>query len=248
MSSISDLLLSLKKNKTTLTELKEAFNRNIDIISRDIDSLTERLERLKNKFIERQNIEEEKEKTVSELEAAISSLESEKTQAENKLSELKENEIQFNQQLKELETELAKTREEISSVKENISSIEQACKEKEDEIAKLEKEIENIKMEHDKAIASLRSSYEKESNRLNELKAKYSALKFLIRKNILDIPELKVIRVIKDHKTTSVSFIEKSTSLKTSLIQHVVKGLAERGVIEFNPNTGEIKTLKEIKI
>ncbi len=248
MSSISDLLLSLKKNKTTLTELKEAFNRNIDIISRDIDSLTERLERLKNKLIEKQNIEEEKEKTVSELEAAISSLESEKTQAENKLSELKENEIKLSQQLKELETELTKTREEISSIKENISSLEQACKEKEDEITKLEKEIENIRMEHDKAIASLRSSYEKELNRLNELKAKYSALKFLIRKNVLDIPELKVIRVIKDQKSTSISFVEKSTSLKTSFIQHVVKGLAERGVIEFNPNTGEIKTLKEIKI
>lgn len=248
MSSISDLLLSLKKNKTTLTELKEVFNRNIETIARDIDSLTERLERLKNKIIEQQHIEEEKEKTALELEADISSLESEKTQAENKLSTLKENEVQLNQQLTELDTELAKVREEISNMKENISRIEQTSKEKENKIAELRKEIENIKMEHDKAIASLRSTYEKESNRLNELKAKYSALKFLIKKNILDIPELKVIRVLKGQKTTSLSFIERSTSLKTSFIQHVVKGLAERGAIEFNPSTGEIKVLEKIKI
>lgn len=133
-------------------------------------------------------------------------------------------------------------------MKENISRIEQTSKEKENKIAELRKEIENIKMEHDKAIASLRSTYEKESNRLNELKAKYSALKFLIKKNILDIPELKVIRVLKGQKTTSLSFIERSTSLKTSFIQHVVKGLAERGAIEFNPSTGEIKVLEKIKI
>lgn len=248
MSSISDLLLSLKKNKTTLTELREAFNHNIDIISRDIDSLTERLERLKSKLIERQHIEEEKEKTVSELEAVISSLESEKVQAEDKLSALKEDEVQLIRQLKELDTELAKTRKEISRMKENISSLEQVCKEKEDKVAKLGKEIENIKIEHDKAIASLRSLYEDESNKLSELKAKYSALRFLIRKKILDIPELKVIRVIEDQKTTSISFIEKSTSLKTSFIRRVVRGLAERGVIDFDSNTGEIETLKEIKI
>ncbi|MHA1722583.1 MAG: hypothetical protein ACTSXW_05835 [Candidatus Baldrarchaeia archaeon] len=248
MSSVSDLLLSLKKNKTTLTELKEAFNRNIDIINRDIDSLTERLERLKNKLVERQNTEEQKEKIVSELEAAISNLERKKAQAENELSTLKENENKLNEQLKELESELTRTQDEISMVQDSISKLTQACKEKENEIAKLEKEIENIKIEHDKAIASLRSKFEEESNRLNVLKAKYSALKFLIKKNVLEIPELKVIRVIKEQKATTISFIERSTSLKMSFIQNVVEGLAKRGVIEFNANTGEIKVLKRIEI
>jgi len=248
MSSVSTLLLSLKKNKATLTELKEAFNRSINVIGRDLESLSERLERLKNKLDERQSVEEEREKTVSELEATVSNLEREKSQAETKLSTLKETESQLNEQLKELESELIKVQDNITKMKDSISKLTQACKEKEDEIVRLENEIEDIKKEHDKAIASLRSSYEKESNRLNELKAKYSALKFLIKKKILEIPELKVIQVIKDQKTTTISFIERSTSLKTSFIQHVVKGLADRGVIEYNASTGEIKTLREIEI
>ncbi|MFX0097062.1 MAG: hypothetical protein ACFE7E_04815 [Candidatus Hodarchaeota archaeon] len=247
MSEVSNLALALKKNKTTVTELKAAVERELNEAMSEIDALIRHTENLENILKEKWQITENKEKTISDLEIEITNFEGEKAQLETQITSRKEELLGLGREKDNLQSQLEQKQTELDGAKRKLDQLTQDTKDQRELITKLEGDLENIKNEHERAIADLRAAYENENMRVSQIQAQHKALRFLLQKKLIKMPELAVIDSMVGKQSLTVDYLQKTTLSKASLIESVVSGLAKRGVLDYNPASGEITVKKEIK-
>ena len=247
MSEVSTLALALKKNKTTVTELKAAIERELNEAMSEIDALIRHTENLETTLKEKWQITENKEKIISDLEIEITNFEGEKAQVETQITNRKEELLGLGREKDNLQSQLEQKQIDLDGAKRKLDQLTQDTKDQQELITKLKGDLENVRSEHEKAIADLRVAYDNENMRLSQIHAQHKALRFLLQEKIIKMPELAVIESMVGKQSLTVDYLQKTTLSKASLIESVVTGLVKRGVLDYNPASGEITVKKEIK-
>ncbi|MFX1485585.1 MAG: hypothetical protein ACFFBS_00480 [Promethearchaeota archaeon] len=247
MSEVSTLALALKKNKTTLSELQAAIERELNEAISEIDALIRHAENLENMLKEKWQVTENKEKIISELEIEINQFKGEKAQLETQIANRKDELLRLNREKENLQSQLERKQTELDGSERKLDQLVHGTEERQDLITKLKADLEDIKKEHEKAIAGLRAAYENENMRLGQIQAQHKALRFLLKEKLIKMPELAVIESMIGKQSLTVDYLQKTTLSKATLIESVVSGLAKRGVLDYDPTTGEITVKKEIK-
>ena len=247
MSEISTLALALKKNKTTVTELKAAIERELNEAMSEIDALIRHTENLETILKEKWQITENKEKIISDLEIEITNFEGAKAQVETQITNRNEELLGLGREKDNLQSQLEQKQIDLDGAKRKLEQLTQDTKDQQELITKLKGDLENVKSEHEKSIADLRVAYDNENMRLSQIHSQHKALRFLLQEKIIKMPELAVIESMVGKQSLTVDYLQKTTLSKASLIESVVTGLAKRGVLDYNPASGEITVKKEIK-
>ena len=178
MSEISTLALALKKNKTTVTELKAAIERELNEAMSEIDALIRHTENLETILKEKWQITENKEKIISDLEIEITNFEGAKAQVETQITNRNEELLGLGREKDNLQSQLEQKQIDLDGAKRKLDQLTQDTKDQQELITNLKGDLENVKNEHEKSIADLRVAYENENMRLSQIHSQHKALRF----------------------------------------------------------------------
>ncbi len=142
--------------------------------------------------------------------------------------------------LSEVKSKLKRMENELRSTDEKIQKKERDWKAREKEHNSLKTDQDDLLTYLDREIANLKGEYE-------ELASKYWALRFLLREEILLLPEAKIIRVLQGKKSSSLQQLQDETYLTRFRVEKVVEQLAQRGLLRLESEGDTITILKPLK-
>ncbi|MHA1302857.1 MAG: hypothetical protein ACTSQE_11945 [Candidatus Heimdallarchaeaceae archaeon] len=86
------------------------------------------------------------------------------------------------------------------------------------------------------------------SEELDRIVSRSKALKYLIKKNIVNLPEISVIRSLNVPGVDTETNIRKTSGVSDQVVRKILMDLDERGVISFETLSGKVQKLTEIDI
>ncbi|MHA1917505.1 MAG: hypothetical protein ACTSUV_04245 [Candidatus Ranarchaeia archaeon] len=248
MSKASSILSSLKQQKESLKEMRTLSEKEVESLLEQIDLIIERTNQV-SEILESKNKEQsEKEKISAELDSVLTKHKESKNKEEIDLRTVEEEIRSKQEEVRNLVNQNNECEKDLRSSQTNLSlsngEIQQLKKEEE----RLEVTLENLASRHIKNIESLESELGSEGKKAKNLQVDLKALKFLLENKAIDIPELKIIEALRSKVATNLDFIQMTTAMKTAMIEEVVNKLSNRGIVRYNPASGEITTLKKMDI
>ncbi|MBD3191326.1 MAG: hypothetical protein GF308_11815 [Candidatus Heimdallarchaeota archaeon] len=248
MTEISEVQTMIKKGSLTLEEIEQNFKESLQVMKKGLENLQGPIEEI---ISQEKKLKEEIAKYESDnlsLSKEISSLKMENQEKENELEEEKEQlsdktkkRVDLEKTIREIETELENTKQSLSTAKDELAQ-------KNDELQTIEKELEDLRTSYENQIQKLEEKAEEKRKNIRRIKGERLALEYLIKHNHVDFNELTVINALKGRTTTDISTIEKITGVSKDLIENCLKGLSERGLVEYNQDSGNISIIGSLKI
>ena len=149
------------------------------------------------------------------------------------------------EQLSSIILEKEKSKTEISiavdSLTQRIAEQKRKIEEHEVLIDAINKDFTEDSLKKDTIYAQIASQY-------NSMISKSRALKFLVKKDIVILPEIKVIRSLKVPGMDSEENIRKTSGVSDQIIRNILLDLDKREIISFDPLSGNVQILDNIDI
>ncbi|MCK4845446.1 MAG: hypothetical protein KAS95_07220 [Candidatus Heimdallarchaeota archaeon] len=149
------------------------------------------------------------------------------------------------EQLSSIILEKEKSKTEISIA---VDSLTQRTAEQKRKIEEHEVLIDAINEDFTKDSLKKDTIYAQISNQYNSMISKSKALKFLVKKDIVILPEIKVIRSLKVPGMDSELNIRKTSGVSDQIIRNILLDLDKREIISFDPLSGKVQILDKIDI
>lgn len=149
------------------------------------------------------------------------------------------------EQLSSLILEKEKSKTEISIA---VDSLTQRTSEQKRKIEEHEVLIDAINKDFTEDSLKKDSIYAQISNQYNSMISKSKALEFLVKKDIVILPEIKVIRSLKVPGMDSELNIRKTSGVSDQIIRNILLDLDKREIISFDPLSGKVQILDKIDI
>jgi len=82
----------------------------------------------------------------------------------------------------------------------------------------------------------------------NRIVSRSKSLQYLIKKDIVTLPEIQVIRSLNTPGIDTLDNLRKTSGVSEEIIRKILQDLARREVVAFDPTTGKIRLLSRIDI
>jgi chromosome segregation ATPase len=82
----------------------------------------------------------------------------------------------------------------------------------------------------------------------NRIVSRSKSLQYLIKKDIVTLPEIQVIRSLNTPGIDTLDNLRKTSGVSEEIIRKILQDLARREVVAYDPNTGKIQILSRIDI
>ena len=82
----------------------------------------------------------------------------------------------------------------------------------------------------------------------NRIVSRSKSLQYLIKKDIVTLPEIQVIRSLNTPGIDTLDNLRKTSGVSEDIIRKILQDLARREVVAFDPTTGKIQILTRIDI
>lgn len=176
---------------------------------------------------------------------------------------------QLNQKLQELTHNKDVLQSEISSKQKDIQQLLNLIMEREQISTELNMQVDSLdekmsgfkrKIEELDVLSQSTSSETSEAIRnkevqLADLNGQYTmmisrskALKYLVKKDIVVLPEVQVIRSLTTPGISTEENLKKMSGVSEEIIRNILVELAKREIISFEPHTGRFQVISEIDI
>jgi chromosome segregation ATPase len=244
----------------------ESAKNNIERVSSNLSELQQLLlskkEEISNKVKDFDDLLSNFFKNADEKNQAISQEEERKTNNTSKLDQL-------NQQLQELTHQKDILLSEISSKQKDIEQLSNVTLEREKSNTELTLQVDSNterisdfkrKIEELDVLSQATRDETKEEMRRREIKnaelneqynrliSRSRALIYLVKNDIVNLPEIQVLRSLNVPGVDSELNLRKTSGVSENLIRNVLVDLDRREIISFDPHTGRIQILTNIDI
>ncbi len=108
--------------------------------------------------------------------------------------------------------------------------------------------IETTKEDMEKDIEERNSKKRQIDSELTRIITRSKALKYLIKKNMVNLPEIKVIRSLNVPGVDTEANIRKTSGVADQIVRKILMDLDERGIISFETLSGKVQKRTEIDI
>jgi chromosome segregation ATPase len=248
MSAITSLVSGLKKNRTIVSEVASLAVKETASIVSEIDTLLEQATHLQETVAEKQATEEALDGEIADLEGQLAGEQREKSHMESTWAAQKVEATKVKVQHGKLEKALRDAEADLELTKEKLSKMEGAIRDGEGTVRQREAQLKGLAQEQEKALGKLATESATASDQSKGLQAKYQALRFLVQQQVVTSPEVKVALELKNKEETNLGHLQNATFLNRLRVVEVLEKLAKRGVLRFNPNTGEVALLRPIDL
>ena len=85
-------------------------------------------------------------------------------------------------------------------------------------------------------------------DQFNRIVSRSKSLQYLIKKDIVTLPEIQVIRSLNTPGIDTLDNLRKTSGVSEEIIRKILQDLARREVVAFDPSTGKIQILARIDI
>ena len=176
---------------------------------------------------------------------------------------------QLNQKLQELNHNKDVLQSEISSKQKDIQQLLNLIMEREQISTELSMQVDSLnekisgfkrKIEELDVLSQSTSNETSQALRnkeiqLTDLNGQYTqmisrskALKYLVKKDIVVLPEIQVIRSLTTPGINTEENLKKTSGVSEQIIRDILVELAKREIISFEPHTGRFQVISEIDI
>lgn len=108
--------------------------------------------------------------------------------------------------------------------------------------------IEATKEETEKEILAKNQELMKLSDEKDKIISRAKALKYLLKKNIISLPEINVIRSLNVPGVDTEENIRKTSGVSDQIVRKILMDLDERGIITYETLSGKVQKLTRIDI
>ncbi len=248
MLEIESLIGSLKKNRVTIEEISSTTLKEMKILLTDNDRLLEFMVNLQEQWTEKQSTQEALDQEIDVLDGEIAGTEQEKNSLETTSKEQETTAKQTKDHLTELEKTLEEAEKKLEHLQDELRTTESAIKDSEVSSSQSQDQLEKMSQEQETAIDKIRVEIGTFEGQAAALESKYKALRFLLKEELISMPEAKVAEHLKGLETTTLDHLQKATLLTRLSVIEVLEQLAKRQVIEFKRDTEKVKVLKPIDL
>ncbi|MHA1223207.1 MAG: hypothetical protein ACTSSG_03685 [Candidatus Heimdallarchaeaceae archaeon] len=246
---------------------------NLDSAKNNIDRVLSTLEEVQQLFSSKKNEIYSKIKDLNEDLGEFFKQAEEKNKAialeDDKKKENNQKLEQLNQRLQELTSKRDVLQSEISSKQKDIEQLSSIILEREKiftevsvQVDSLERRIAELKRKNEEIDVLSQAAIEehKEELRTKEIKnaelleqyerivSRAKALQYLIKHDIINLPEIQVIRSLKTPGVNNAENLKKTSGVSEEIIRNILIDLDKREIISFDPYSGKFQLLSEIDI
>ncbi len=176
---------------------------------------------------------------------------------------------QLNSKLQELTSRKDILQSEIASKQQDIAQLSALVLEREklnteaslqvdsltDRIANFNRKIEEFDVltnalveENKEKTRTLEIKNAELTEQYSRIVSRSKSLQYLIKKDIVTLPEIKVIRSMNTPGIDTLDNLRKTSGVSEDIIRKILQDLAQREVVAFDPSTGKIQLLTKIDI
>ena len=244
----------------------ESAQNNVERITTNLNELQQILvskkEEISSKINEISGILSSFFKQADELNQLISQEEEKKSKNTAELDQLNQKLQGLNHNKDVLQSEIASKQKDIQQLLDLIMEREQIFTELNMQVDSLTEKISGFKRKIEEldvlSQSTLEETKEEMRNReikLADLKGQYTkmvsrskALKYLVQKDIVVLPEIQVIRSLTGPGINTEENLKKMSGVSDQIIRNILVELDKREIITFNQSTGAFQVITEIDI
>ncbi len=248
VSGIPSFIESLKKNRIVLEEHLQATTTEIASLQVQIDTLLQHAAYIQENWNDKKATEEALDREISTLEGELAGEKRVKTRLEASFEEQQQKAKELKEKRLSLETAILTTEKKVGELEEELQSKETEIRTLEAALAKNQVKFDNLDSEQEEKFIKLADEIAEEQEKVNVFNARYKALAFLLKEQIISSPEAKVITELKGKESTTVDFLTKTTFIGRFRVVEILEKLAKREIIMFDRKTGQVKMIKPIHL
>jgi chromosome segregation ATPase len=248
VSGIASFIESLKKNRIVLEEHLQATTTEIASLQAQIDTLLQHAAYVQENWNDKQATEEALDREIATLEGELAGEKRVKTRLETSLEEQEQKAKESKEKRISLETTIPTKEKTLEEIEDALRSKATELRNIESEIAKQQVKLDNLDSEQTEKFTKLSEEITEEQDKVSVLNARYKALAFLLKEQIISSPEAKVIAELKGKESTSVDFLTKTTFIGRFRVVEILDKMAKREIISFDRKTGQVNVIKPIHL
>ncbi len=85
-------------------------------------------------------------------------------------------------------------------------------------------------------------------NNYNRILSRSKSLQYLVKKDIVTLPEIKILRSLNTPGVDNAENLKKTVGVSDDIIRKILQDLSRREIIEYEPTSGKFKLLSSIDI
>jgi chromosome segregation ATPase len=248
LTAISQLIVSLKKNRNQLAKMEKDTTKRINRIVFEFETLLGVAERVKTEWTARRAKEKTLAKEVNQLEREVSKLETSRDSIQTTITTKQQDLDIAEKTLRSTEMKLSEAKSKLKRSESNLRETEEKVQKNQDKSKARDRELNSLQSDQEDLMVYLDREILALKDEQNELTSKYWALRFFLREGIISTPEAKIVKVLEGKKTSSLQELQDETYLTRYRVEKVVDQLAKRGLLRIEPEGDSIIVLKPLKI
>jgi chromosome segregation ATPase len=248
MTGISSLIGSLQKNQAVVEELMATTQRELTAILAQINKLQEKATQLQEDWEQRHATEEELTREVSSLEGELSAESEERGKLESTSATQQKGIIEAKADREKIQRELAEVENRLETAEDEIRNLGRALRDVEKNFVSVDEKLSSSDERFTDQLQTLASQVTEAREEAELQDAKYKALRYLLQKGIISMPEAKVAAELQGKDTTTLDHLQKTTFIGRFKVREIIQQMAERKIVRFDKGSSQVKVLKTIDL
>ncbi|UJG43299.1 MAG: hypothetical protein K9W46_13115 [Candidatus Heimdallarchaeum endolithica] len=239
---------------------------NIERIKSELEELTQlvvglkedlnySVENSKNSLSSILKKNEEKSENINILETTRKDLQRQISEKTSELNEKTSKKDILNSEIQSKRQDLEKLNSVILTEEKNKTELQTETIGKEEKLQTLNRKIEEKQVlieatreDTEKEILAKNEQIRKLNDEKDKIVSRAKALKYLLKKNIISLPEINVIRSLNVPGVDTEENIRKTSGVSDQIVRKILMDLDERGIITYETLSGKVQKLTEIDI
>ena len=247
MTGIPALIGSLKKNQSVIAELANTTQKELATILSETQQLLQLAEQIQQDWENQQAREEELNREAAALDGELAAERREKGKLESTDAIQSQALVEIKADREKLEQQASAEEKRLEELEDAVRTIERTMREKDVSLGESDAKLKAIDDQFVDKIKELKEEAALAEEEAGLLEAKYKALRYLLKENIITMPEAKVAMELKSRDTASIDHLAKTTFIGRIKVKDILDQLAKRGIIELD-KTGQVRILKPIDL
>ena len=247
MTGIPALIGSLKKNQSVIEELAATTQKELALILSETEQLLQLAEQIQEKWETQQAREEELNREAAALDGELAAESREKGKLESTNADQSQALANIKVEHEKLEQLVNAEEKRLEELEDEVRTLERSLREKDVGLGENDAKLKAVDEQYLDKIEELKEKAKQAEEEASLLEAKYKALRYLLKENIITMPEAKVAMELKGRDSTTIDHLAKTTFIGRIKVKDILGQLAKRGIVEFD-NSGQVQVLKTIDL
>ncbi|MFW9831494.1 MAG: hypothetical protein ACFFD8_06940 [Candidatus Thorarchaeota archaeon] len=248
MTGIPSIIGSLKKSQAVVEELSTTTQNELSTISNYIDQVLQIAAQLHEVLEEKRATEEAMTREASSLEGELTAEREERGRLDSTSSAQQKVITEAKIEQERLQQQVNEAKQTLENLEDELRNLDRSLLDRDRKLTEINEKLNSIDDKFADILQKLEAESEEANNAANLQEAKYQALRYLLRENIITMPEAKVAQELKGKESTTLDHLQKTTFIGRFKVRQIIEQMAERKIVKFDKGSEQVKVLKPIDL